>query len=109
MLTLPAPGHQPQNLLFNLSMLLTEQGIEYSIQEAHAKSMGLLRKKWDPPPPSKLPPSTVSVDFNEYNSKAVAQSMRRKSVTLKYEPTITINTKEALAGVFRMYNSPKRL
>ena len=33
--------------------------------------------------------------------------MRRKSV-MGGEPTVTINTKEALADVFGMYNSPEK-
>lgn len=99
-----------------MGLLFTEEGVEYSIQEARARSMGLLGKKWGPPPPSELARSSVStasssstalVDFNDDGRKGprMKSSSRR---SLLAEPTVTINTKEALADVFGMYNSPDK-
>ncbi|KAF8739415.1 hypothetical protein AX14_009785 [Amanita brunnescens Koide BX004] len=87
MLAPPAPGKRPEKLRCDLSLLFTDEGVEYSIQEARTKFIGLLGKKWAPPPP--------------------AISSRRKSI-YGAEPTVTINTKEALADVFGMYNSPDK-
>ncbi|KZP23812.1 hypothetical protein FIBSPDRAFT_822968 [Athelia psychrophila] len=85
------PRRRPERLRFNLSLLLTEDGTEYCAAEARARSMGLLGKKWAPDPgPSGLTNNS------------------RKSVGMRYEPTVTINTKEALADVFGMYNSPEK-
>ncbi|KAF8638244.1 hypothetical protein AX17_002266 [Amanita inopinata Kibby_2008] len=110
MLAPPAPGKRPEKLRFNLSLLFTEEGVEYSIQEARARSMGLLGKKWAPLPSSES--STVQSDPNT-DTKSTRFGFggpRRKS--LMYgggaEPTVTINTKEALADVFGMYNSPDK-
>lgn len=47
---IPEPGKRPEKLRFDLSLLFTKEGEEFSIQEARAKSMGLLGKKWGPPP-----------------------------------------------------------
>lgn len=116
MLAPPPPGKRPEKLMFNMGLLFTDEGVEYSIQEARARSMGLLGKKWGPPPPSELPlffspsqGSSAPVDFNDDGLKSTTMNMRRRSA---YgggaEPTVTINTKEALADVFGMYNSPDR-
>lgn len=71
--------------------------------------MGLLGKKWGPPPPSELSTcsSMVRVNFSEDGQKTVVPT-RRISMGLRGEPTVTINTKEALADVFGMYNSPEK-
>lgn len=118
MLAPPAPGKRPEKLRFNMSLLFTEEGVEYSIQEARARSMGLLGKKWGPPPASESRFSTSSsssssylaaVDFNDDGQKSSRyKSMGRKSLMGGPEPTVTINTKEALADVFGMYNSPDK-
>jgi checkpoint serine/threonine-protein kinase len=108
-----APGRRPEKLRFNLSLLYTEEGVEYSMPESRARSMGLLGKKWGPPPASELSTtlsstsSTIKVDFNDDGQKT-AMGARRKSVGMRSEPTVTINTKEALADVFGMYNSPDK-
>lgn len=110
MLAPPDPGKRPEKLRFNLSLLFTEDKVEYSIQEARARSLGLLGKKWAPPPPSEFPrPSSLSmpVDFNDDGHKST-RTMKRKSLMGGAEPTVTINTKEALADVFGMYNSPDK-
>jgi checkpoint serine/threonine-protein kinase len=116
MLAPPPPGKRPEKLKFDMKLLFTDDGVEYSIQEARARSMGLLGKKWGPPPSSEMPifmspgsSSSHPVDFNDDDRKSTRMSMRRRSA---YgggaEPTVTINTKEALADVFGMYNSPDK-
>jgi checkpoint serine/threonine-protein kinase len=113
MLAPPAPGKRPEKLRFNLSLLFTEEGKEYSIQEARARSMGLLGKKWaplPPEPPYTKKPSASSLTRLQQSSFKVDQNTttaRRKPVVMG-EPTVTINTKEALADVFGMYNSPDK-
>ena len=116
MLAPPAPGRRPEKLRFNLSLLFTPSGVEYSAQEVRARSMGLLGKKWGPPPASELRDSSsgaVKVDFNDDGSRST-QNMgataggKRKNANVVSEPTVTINTKEALADVFGMYNSPDK-
>jgi checkpoint serine/threonine-protein kinase len=109
MLAPPVPGRRPEKLRFNLSLLFTEDGVEYSIAEVRARSMGLLNKKWGPPPPSEARES-VRVNFNDDGARST-QNMgygKRKSIVTVGEPTVTINTKEALADVFGMYNSPDK-
>lgn len=117
MLAPPAPGKRPEKLRFNLSLLFTDDGVEYCIQEARARSMGLLGKKWGPPPASEFSRAasssslSVPVDFNDdgqRSTRLMAIGGRRKSVIGGAEPTVTINTKEALADVFGMYNSPEK-
>ncbi|KDQ59278.1 hypothetical protein JAAARDRAFT_46770 [Jaapia argillacea MUCL 33604] len=128
MLAPPIPGKRPEKLRFDLSLLWND-GTEYSIQEARARSKGLLGKKWAvemPPPPIPssshlLPPPHINnntatnsrlmkVDFNDDGLKTSRNFTGRKSLGLGggAEPTVTINTKEALADVFGMYNSPER-
>ena len=119
MLAPPAPGRRPEKLRFNLSLLFTPSGVEYSAAEVRARSIGLLGKKWGPPAASELrdlSAGVVVVNFNDDGSRstqnmgATASGARRKSVTIAAtgEPTVTINTKEALADVFGMYNSPDK-
>ncbi|EMD33530.1 hypothetical protein CERSUDRAFT_56896 [Gelatoporia subvermispora B] len=97
MLAPPVPGKRPEKLRFNLGLLFTEDGVEYSMQEARARSMGLLGKKWGPPPPSEL-----RVEVKDHQSET-------RPFKPKYaEPTVTLATKEALADVFGMYNSPEK-
>ena len=116
MLAPPPPGKKPEKFRCNMSLLFTADGVEYSIQEARARSMGLLGKQWGPPPSSQFAyssgsssSSTSSVDFNDSGQKTVRlRSHARRSFLSGPEPTVTINTKEALADVFGMYNSPDR-
>ncbi|KAK0204776.1 hypothetical protein DFS33DRAFT_1259621 [Desarmillaria ectypa] len=114
MLAPPAPGKRPEKLRYNTSLLFTEEGVEYSVQEARARSMGLLGKKWTALPTSRIvsassPTSSVRVTFDDDGRKSHIQGYgaRRKSM-MNGEPTVTINTKEALADVFGMYNSPDK-
>ncbi len=114
MLAPPAPGKRPEKLRYNTSLLFTEEGVEYSVQEARARSMGLLGKKWTALPTSSIvstssSTSSVRVTFDDDGRKSRTQGYgaRRKSM-MNGEPTVTINTKEALADVFGMYNSPDK-
>ncbi|CAA7267003.1 unnamed protein product [Cyclocybe aegerita] len=119
MLAPPAPGKRPEKLRFNMSLLFTDERVEYCIQEARARSMGLLGKKWGPPPLSESArfsesfssssSSLAAVDFNDDGHKSSRlKAVGRKSLMAGAEPTVTINTKEALADVFGMYNSPEK-
>lgn len=56
--------------------------------------MGLLGKKWGPPP--------VPREEDEKSTR------KFKKVGGLAEPTVTLATKEALADVFGMYNSPEK-
>ncbi|KAI0032549.1 hypothetical protein K488DRAFT_49700 [Vararia minispora EC-137] len=117
-----AKTRRPEKLHLDLSALLPKEGGEYSLEEARARSMGLLGKKWAlPTPPFKPIPqpkpapapsalkrdATLTVDFNDGGTKSSRNYLLRRSMGLN-EPTVTINTKEALAEVFGMYNSPDR-
>lgn len=104
MLAPPAPGKRPEKLRFDLSLLFTDERVEYSVQEARARSMGLLGKKWAPLPVA----STKRVDFNDDGRKDPKHTMRKGLAYSGGEPTVTIATKEALADVFGMYNSPEK-
>lgn len=121
MLAPPIPGKRLEKMRCNLSLLWTDDGVEYSIQEARARSMGLLGKKWGPPPVSERnhhhastsssssSSSFAMINFNDDGRKTSRlKSNGRKSLLAGAEPTVTINTKEALADVFGMYNSPDK-
>ncbi|GJE88617.1 Mad3/BUB1 homology region 1-domain-containing protein [Phanerochaete sordida] len=99
------PGKRPEKLRFNLAALFTDDGIEYSVHEARARSLGLLGKQWAPPPPSERRTSAAAAGGG-------APGRRNATVTRKggfyAEPTVTLATKEALADVFGMYNSPEK-
>jgi len=88
MLAPPAPEKRPEKPRFNMSLLFTDEGVEYCVQEARARSMGLLGKKWGPPPPSEFTNTTsssssVPVDFNDDGQRStrfMGLGGRRKSV-----------------------------
>ena len=110
MLAPPTAGKRPEKLRLNLKLLFTEEGGEYSMQEARARSMGLLGKRWGPPPASELSranSSTMRVNFNDDGTKNTRNYSAQRSLATG-EPTVTINTKAALADVFGMYNSPEK-
>jgi checkpoint serine/threonine-protein kinase len=96
-------NRRPEKLRFNLGLLFTPDGTEYCVQEARAKSMGLLGKKW-PPPPSPLNSSAAASSSRDNGTSARGMSSKK----VYAEPTVTIATKEALADVFGMYNSPEK-
>lgn len=110
MLAPPTAGKRPEKLRLNLKLLFTEEGGEYSMPEARARSMGLLGKRWGPPPASELSranSSTMRVNFNDDGTKNTRNYSAQRSLATG-EPTVTINTKAALADVFGMYNSPEK-
>ena len=110
MLAPPVAGKRPEKLRLNLKLLFTEEGGEYSMPEARARSMGLLGKRWGPPPPSELSrakSSKMRVNFNDEGAKNTRNYTAQRSLA-GGEPTVTINTKAALADVFGMYNSPEK-
>ncbi|KAJ7756400.1 hypothetical protein DFH07DRAFT_1060808 [Mycena maculata] len=119
----PPPGKRPEKPQFDLSLLFSDK--EYCIEEARARSIGLYGKKWpSPPPPAPFPSETklgssavsssssslssVRVNFNDDGQGTSKMGIRRRSVMSGAEPTVTINTKEALADVFGMFNSPEK-
>ncbi|KAA1467499.1 hypothetical protein DENSPDRAFT_813159 [Dentipellis sp. KUC8613] len=114
----PPPGKRPEKLRFELPLLLTKEGKEYSMPEARARSMGLLGKKWQPLSLPKLPAqwgttTTVAVKFDDDDDdfdedRSMRTNANRRKSMLPGETTFTINTKEALADVFGMYNSPEK-
>ncbi|TFY60447.1 hypothetical protein EVJ58_g5138 [Rhodofomes roseus] len=104
MLAPPVPGKRPEKLRFNLSLLFTEDGTEYSMQEARARSMGLLGKKWGPPAEA----AAVRVNFKDGPSTSSNRTGTTRTMRKGFEPTVTLATKEALADVFGMYNSPEK-
>ncbi|KAJ7127002.1 hypothetical protein C8R44DRAFT_701920 [Mycena epipterygia] len=120
----PPPGKRPEQPQFDLSLLFSDK--EYCIEEARARSIGLYGKKWPaPPPPAPFPSdaklgnsavassvsslSSVRVNFNDDGQgSSRLGAVRRRSIMGGAEPTVTINTKEALADVFGMFNSPEK-
>lgn len=62
--------------------------------------MGLWRKTW--------PPVNPDASASESTSEGEQTARPRKKSLMNREPTVTINTKEALADVFGMYNSPEK-
>lgn len=111
---------RPERLRFDLTLLFKD-GQEYCIQEARARSLGLLGKKWGPPPSSEQSSTSQdrsssksgsSKNHGSTNNNRMMMTMNITSSLNKVgggaEPTVTINTKEALRDVFGMYNSPER-
>ncbi|ESK94624.1 bub protein kinase [Moniliophthora roreri MCA 2997] len=113
MLAPPEPGKRPEKYEFHLPLLYTEEHGEFCIEEARARSMGLLGKQWPPLPTSNPISSSSSAGSSQLTviykdeQRTGTRSLKRKSMA-GGEPTVTINTKEALADVFGMYNSPDR-
>ncbi|KAJ7227179.1 hypothetical protein GGX14DRAFT_418477 [Mycena pura] len=118
----PPPGKRPEKPQFDLSLLFSDK--EYCIEEARAKSMGLYGKQWPAPPPpapsksetnlgnsavsssSSSSLSSVKVNFNDDGQ--TSSRMKRRRSSMGAEPTVTINTREALDDVFGMFNSPEK-
>ncbi|KAI5122295.1 hypothetical protein M0805_002374 [Coniferiporia weirii] len=112
------PGKRPEKFRFDMSLLFKDDK-EYCIQEARAKSLGLLGKKWGPPPASEPGPhqppvvGQTQVEFNDDGNRPPTRTNNLRmnmnmTGSLANEPTVTINTKEALKDVFGMYNSPEK-
>ena len=114
-----------EKLHINLK-LLEKDGVEMSIQESRAASLGLLNKRWAPPPPEEMHPrqrtafsdSRVALGHDDSHRASLSNEEdlhtrhlrmnMRLSMAGAGEPTVTINTKEALRDVFGMYNSPDK-
>ena len=107
MLARPDPGRRPERLRLDFGLLFKD-GVEYSIQEARARSMGLLGKKWPPPPPTELDLKRSGQSSVRFNDDGSGRTHTRRGLMAAPEPTVTLATKEALADVFGMYNSPER-
>ena len=107
MLARPDPGRRPEKLRLDFGLLFKD-GAEYSIQEARARSMGLLGKKWPPPAPTDLDLKRSGQSRVKFNDDGAGGTRTRRGLMPPPEPTVTLATKEALADVFGMYNSPER-
>ena len=107
MLARPDPGRRPEKLRLDFGLLFKD-GAEYSIQEARARSMGLLGKKWPPPAPTDLDLERSGQSRVKFNDDGAGGTRTRRGLIPPPEPTVTLATKEALADVFGMYNSPDR-
>ena len=109
MLARPDPGRRPERLRLDFGLLFKD-GVEYSIQEARARSMGLLGKKWPPPAPTDLDLKRSGQSRVKFNDDGSGRTHTRRGLMppSASEPTVTLATKEALADVFGMYNSPER-
>jgi checkpoint serine/threonine-protein kinase len=106
------PDKRPEKRRFDLSLLFTEDGIEYSAAEARARSLGLYGKQWSRPPGpfvGEAPTSTANRNslMRSDDGTRNTRALRRKSLMVS-EPTVTMNTKEALEDVYGMYNSPEK-
>ncbi|KAG8887456.1 hypothetical protein FRB98_009600 [Tulasnella sp. 332] len=71
---------------------------EYSIAEVRAKHLGLLGKKWPPPPIIQF--EVTKMEDGSTRSRQITNG--RQSIAR--EPTVTINTKFAMNDVFDMFN-----
>jgi checkpoint serine/threonine-protein kinase len=107
MLARPDPGKRPERLRLDFGLLFKD-GVEYSIQEARARSMGLLGKKWPPPAPTDLDLKRSGQSRVKFNDDGTGGAHSRRGLMPPPEPTVTLATKEALADVFGMYNSPDK-
>lgn len=80
------------------------------MQEARARAMGLYGKKWGPPPELEqrraVRLNDDKPDGHNNNNNNSTRTTRRGFAGA--EPTVTLATKEALADVFGMYNSPEK-
>ena len=114
----PPPGKKPEKYQIDMSLLFKD-GQEFSVQEARAASLGLLGKKWGPPPLSESGPHQVSADKkstgnlkDDGNGQTTRTNNFRFNMNMTQQlnegPTVTINTKEAMRDVFGMYNSPDK-
>lgn len=107
MLARPDPGKRPERLRLDFGLLFKD-GVEYSIQEARARSMGLLGKKWPPPAPTDLDLQRSGQSRVKFDDDGIGKAHTRRGLMPPSEPTVTLATKEALADIFGMYNSPDK-
>jgi checkpoint serine/threonine-protein kinase len=105
-------GKRPEKLRINLDLLYSNSQ-EYCINEARAHSLGLLGKSnWPAPPPRE---HSVPLKEDGETTRGDAGASRRlskgkeKTATRRAgSPTITFNTKAALADIEVFFNSPKK-
>ena len=50
----------------------------------------------------------IAVNFNDRDENKHTSTLSKRTKLASFEPTVTINTKAALADVFGMYNSPEK-
>ena len=108
----PQPeGKKPEKYRFDLSLLFKDEK-ESCFEEARARSLGLLGKKWGPPAiESKRNleiQQPVDAGSDGRSSNRNLSSNLNLTLSMTGEPTVTINTKAALNDVFGMYNSPDK-
>ncbi|CAE7180943.1 unnamed protein product [Rhizoctonia solani] len=111
----PGPGKKAEQICLPLARLQASGSSleEYSPDEARARALGLLGKKWAPPPVVLAVPvrdDTERGRANDGTGKVGKKDKERTmTMTMAGEPTVTVNTRAALGDVFEMFNtSPGR-
>ncbi|CAE6380198.1 unnamed protein product [Rhizoctonia solani] len=117
----PGPGKKAEQICLPLARLQASGSgsgsgsgsEEYSPDEARARALGLLGKKWAPPPVVVAVPvrdDTARARTNDTLGKGGKKDKERTmTMTMAGEPTVTVNTRAALGDVFEMFNtSPGR-
>ncbi|KAJ1307646.1 hypothetical protein OPQ81_001740 [Rhizoctonia solani] len=111
----PGPGKKAEQICLPLARLQASGSSleEYSPDEARARALGLLGKKWAPPPIVVAVPvrdDTARGRPNDGTGKGRKKEKERTmTMTMAGEPTVTVNTRAALGDVFEMFNtSPGR-
>ena len=115
------PSVKPnERLQIDISMLVLPDGTEIHPLERRAREFGVADKKWPEPSPEQMAlPGTfdddpfsprpgdhhAKVDFEGTKSMALGNTTY---TGMTKDPTVTINTKEALMAVYGMYNSPTK-
>jgi checkpoint serine/threonine-protein kinase len=111
--------------MFELSDLLSPSGVESSFEEVRLRKMGLLDKKWPPVEESQSRATSpvesvqtddehgqeekIAVKFNDQDeNRGSARGFKPPLSRPIFEPTVTLNTKAALADVYGMFNSPEK-
>ncbi|CAE6343568.1 unnamed protein product [Rhizoctonia solani] len=111
----PGPGKKAEQICLPLARLQASGSSleEFSPDEARARALGLLGKKWAPPPVVVSVPvrdDTAHARTNDVTGKGSKKEKERTmTMTMAGEPTVTVNTRAALGDVFEMFNtSPGR-
>ncbi|QRW04081.1 protein kinase [Ceratobasidium sp. AG-Ba] len=110
----PGPGKKAEQICLPLARLQaagsgsTDGPQELSPDEARARALGLLGKKWAPPPVVVAVPVRDSARDGPGGAGvkgAKKEKERTMTVTMAGEPTVTVNTRAALGDVFEMFNA----
>ncbi|KAG8690730.1 hypothetical protein FRC11_009475 [Ceratobasidium sp. 423] len=111
----PGPGKKAEQICLPLARLQASVSgsEEYSPDEARARALGLLGKKWAPPPVVVAVPVRDEAGGGRMNDRTGKGGKKEKertmTMTIAGEPTVTVNTRAALGDVFEMFNtSPAR-